>query len=235
MGTISWLHLSDWNHKYPISGDRKKKKKGLLKDIEKITNSLGAVDFILFSGDITNSGAKEEFDEVKTELIDPIQKQLGTTIPIYCVPGNHDIQRGEIGLIASHLRDEIASLTSAAAWRKFNDTVSEPSTATELNKPLSNYFDFLDGLGCRLSPIETAQRADDRKARHQGRSDVYQHRLELGSIQSSTRRARPGSQTLAVGLRFAPHHRSAIAKHCGGAWRRGSRHSDDASSATLDR
>ncbi len=71
MGIVSWLHLSDWHHRCPISGDRKKKRKRLLEDIQKQTESLGAVDFILFSGDITNSGAKEEFDEVKTQLIDP--------------------------------------------------------------------------------------------------------------------------------------------------------------------
>ena len=87
MGIVSWLHLSDWHHRCPISGDRKKKRKRLLEDIQKQTESLGAVDFILFSGDITNSGAKEEFDEVKTQLIDPVRNQLGAGVPIYCVPG----------------------------------------------------------------------------------------------------------------------------------------------------
>lgn len=135
----------------PDVGGSQKKRTQLLKDIRKMTDSLGAVDFILFSGDITNSGAKEEFDEVRTQLIDPIRTQLGAVIPIYCVPGNHDIQRGDIDHIAAPLKNEIASLTSADAWRKFNDTVYDPATATELNKPLSNYFDFLDGLGCRLS------------------------------------------------------------------------------------
>ncbi len=152
MGTISWLHLSDWHHKYPISRDRQKKRTQLLRDIKKTTTTiLGAIDFILFSGDITNSGAKEEFDEVRTELIDPIRMQLGTAIPIYCVPGNHDIQRGDIGRIAAPLRNQIASLTSPEAWLTFNETVCDPALASEINKPLSNYFDFLDGLGCPLS------------------------------------------------------------------------------------
>lgn len=148
MGAVSWLHLSDWHHRCPISGDRKKKSKRLLEDIRRETESLGAVDFILFSGDITNSGAKEEFEEVKTQLVDPIRNLLGARVPIYCVPGNHDIQRANIANITTLLKNQIANLTSIEAWRVFNDTVSDPVTATELNNPLSNYFDFLDSLGC---------------------------------------------------------------------------------------
>ena len=166
MGTVSWLHLSDWHHRCPISEDRKKKRKQLLEDIQKKTDDLGPVDFILFSGDITNSGAKEEFEEVRTQLIDPIRSQLGASVPIYCVPGNHDIQRANIANISASLRNQIANLTSIDAWRIFNDTVSNnPATATELNAPLSNYFDFLDALGCgvdrsKLHSVQTIKKHD---------------------------------------------------------------------------
>lgn len=169
MGTVSWLHLSDWHHKYPITGDRKKKRNKLLKDIKNLTDDIGAFDFILFSGDITNSGAREEFDEVKVELIDPIRSHACPGVPVYCVPGNHDIQRGIIACIADHLKNEIANLTSADAWRKFNDTVNDRAAATELNKPFSNYFDFLDSLGCE----------NDRSKLH-GAQIIDRHGLKIG-------------------------------------------------------
>ena len=148
MATVSWLHLSDWHHKYPISRDRKRKRTQLLKDIERITGSLGELDFILFSGDITHSGAKEEFNEVKAELINPIRAQVGSSIPMYCIPGNHDIQWSEIANIAAPIKNQLANLKSPESWYDFNNTVSEPAIVRELNKPFSNYFDFLSDLGC---------------------------------------------------------------------------------------
>jgi UDP-2,3-diacylglucosamine pyrophosphatase LpxH len=156
MSAVSWLHLSDWHHSQDrrISFDREKKRDALLRDIEargQISDSLAKIDFILFSGDITFSGAKAEFDQVKTELIDPIRNVVGTNVPIYCVPGNHDIDRSSIAHIAGGLKKQIVGLTTADAWQKFNDSVSDHATATELNKPLENYFEFLAGLGCKVS------------------------------------------------------------------------------------
>jgi predicted phosphodiesterase len=154
MGTVSWLHLSDWHHRLPMTFDREKKRDELIKDIEKradISDALEKIDFVLFSGDITNSGAKDEFQQVKTELVDPIRNAVGKAVPIYCVPGNHDIQRSDIDLIDADLKTEIAKLTTAEEWHRFNDTVKCAATATELNKPLSNYFDFINALGCGVS------------------------------------------------------------------------------------
>jgi predicted MPP superfamily phosphohydrolase len=158
MGQVSWLHLSDWHHKIgdraALTHDRLRKRDPLIKDIKNrshISPNLETIDFILFSGDIANGGAKEEFDEVRRELIEPILDAVGKTVPIYCVPGNHDIERARINDIRPDLRKKIAELVTAEQWEKFDDDVTDPKVASELNKPFANYYDFLEGLGCKVS------------------------------------------------------------------------------------
>jgi predicted MPP superfamily phosphohydrolase len=151
MGTVSWLHLSDWHHQ-TISFDQRLMRDKLIEDIEKRTtigDGLENIDFILFSGDISFSGAKSEFKEVKAELSDPVREAVGKNVPIFCVPGNHDIERSRIIDISPDLRNKIAQLSTTRAWQQFNDVVTLPGTASELNKPLSNYFDFLEALNCK--------------------------------------------------------------------------------------
>jgi 3',5'-cyclic AMP phosphodiesterase CpdA len=133
--------------------DRRRKRKPLVDDIKartQISPNLETIDFILFSGDIANSGAKEEFDQVRRELIEPIRKAFGKRVPIYCVPGNHDIDRARINDIDPGLRKKIAELETAEQWEQFDNDATVPEIVAELNKPFGNYFDFLDALGCRV-------------------------------------------------------------------------------------
>jgi 3',5'-cyclic AMP phosphodiesterase CpdA len=48
------------------------------------------IDFVLFSGDIAANGA------VEAHYIDLVAALAGLAIPLYCVPGNHDQQPGEV-------------------------------------------------------------------------------------------------------------------------------------------
>jgi predicted phosphodiesterase len=167
MKTVSWLHLSDWHHDRrdkKIKFDRKIMLDQLITDIKNrtgINKRLKKIDFILFSGDIANRGAKSEFNRAKTELIDPIRKIVGTKTPIYCVPGNHDIERSRIDKISTEIKRQIAN-----DFEQLNDVISDPATARELNKPLKNYFDLMDSLGNKAS-----------------RSKLYAvHKLELHKI-----------------------------------------------------
>lgn len=63
MTTISWIHLSDW-HQRGQEFDRKIVRDALLKDIEKrhkVSSELANIDFVVFSGDITYGGKREEY------------------------------------------------------------------------------------------------------------------------------------------------------------------------------
>lgn len=148
MTTVTWLHLSDWHHR-DMSLDRKVMRDKLVKDISNravINDKLKKIDFILFSGDISFSGAKKEFDDARDELIAPIRKIIGEDTPVYCVPGNHDMERSRIANISPELRSTIARIRSKQDWQDFNDTMARPDTAAQLNKPLTNYFDFVEAV-----------------------------------------------------------------------------------------
>jgi 3',5'-cyclic AMP phosphodiesterase CpdA len=112
-----------------MSFDQRLMRDKLIEDIEKRTtigDGLENIDFILFSGDISFSGAKSEFKEVKAELIDPVREAVGKNVPIFCVPGNHDIERSRIIDISPDLRNKIAQLSTTRAWQQFNDVVTLP-------------------------------------------------------------------------------------------------------------
>ena len=148
MSSVAWLHLSDWHQGDP-EFNRKTMRGELLSDIRKRHKDLQRLDFILFSGDISHSGAKEEFEAATRELIDPVREIVGRDVPIYCVPGNHDIERKRTADIPPALRQQIANIASTEDWHRFNDTIDQPGTAANLNIPLTNYYDFLVALGCK--------------------------------------------------------------------------------------
>lgn len=154
MSMVAWLHLSDWHH-HGMDFNRGLMRNELLKDIKGrvgISDKLGSIDFVLFSGDIANKGSEKEFEEAKTELLDPIRKCIGEHVPIYCVPGNHDIDRGKISEISVELRRQIAEINAARSWDKLNDIVTKAEAVKQLNIPFKNFFDFLQKINCKGDP-----------------------------------------------------------------------------------
>lgn len=150
MSQVNWLHLSDWHQDRPGS-DRKIILKKLIDDIQdrgEIDERLKQIDFFVFSGDIADRGEKEQFDRACEQLIEPIRKLLGESVPIYTVPGNHDIQRGDIDSIPP----QWASIISAKNPSGINDLLQKKAVREILNGPLSNYYDFANKYACKYEP-----------------------------------------------------------------------------------
>lgn len=107
----------------------------LWKDIDKIDYK---IDCIFFAGDLVNTGTEEEYELVKTLLINPLLKKTGVPKELFfIVPGNHEVNRVKINkFIDSDLTD------------KFNDTVSlnefidTSCNNTPLFSRLDDYFKF---------------------------------------------------------------------------------------------
>ncbi|WP_437311084.1 SUMF1/EgtB/PvdO family nonheme iron enzyme [Sorangium sp. So ce388] len=98
MTTFNWLHFtdlhrgmgsqkgwwSDWEHK-------------LFEDLRGRHSYAGPWDVVLFTGDLTDRGTKDQFQQLDTfltrlwSLFD--QLQPGRPIALLAVPGNHDLQR----------------------------------------------------------------------------------------------------------------------------------------------
>jgi predicted phosphodiesterase len=149
MSQVNWLHLSDWHQGRP-GFDRKVILTRLIEDIQarrEIDERLDKIDFIVFSGDIADHGTKEQFDLATTQLLNPIRQILGKDIPIYSVPGNHDIQRPDILTIPAEWAATFAG--GAKDKSSINDLMQDPAVLLTINKPLSNYYQFAANHGCK--------------------------------------------------------------------------------------
>jgi len=93
---INWLHFTDLH--YGQRGQNillPKIKRELFKDIEYIKEQIGNIDIVFFTGDLSQSGKKEEFDELTAflnELWSHFNK-LGSNPYFIAIPGNHDLTR----------------------------------------------------------------------------------------------------------------------------------------------
>ncbi|MET4678842.1 metallophosphoesterase [Stenotrophomonas rhizophila] len=93
----TWLHFSDAHFGMREQG-RLWSRFGpkLRDDLEKILEKTGDIDFIVFSGDLTQRGAKVEFSQFSEEMdsvLSTIRAVTGQAPKIIAVPGNHDLTR----------------------------------------------------------------------------------------------------------------------------------------------
>jgi tetratricopeptide (TPR) repeat protein len=159
MAGINWIHLSDW-HQNKVSLDseivnesQKDKflkdnfdryliKDKLLEDIQQraeIDSSLENIDFVIFSGDLTYNGRKDEFEEIKKELFDPLLKACGDLDPsrLFIVPGNHDLNRADFELLPPTLSNYLTE-ENASSWLSHN------RRRAEVLKPFYEFGNFID-------------------------------------------------------------------------------------------
>ncbi len=91
--TVRWLHFSDLHQgargqvrDWPIVKD------ALARDLEKMDRFVGAPDVVLFTGDLAFKATEAEYTAVE-KLLDWLDDTLGHEIPVFTVPGNHDLAR----------------------------------------------------------------------------------------------------------------------------------------------
>ena len=92
MRPITWLHLSDVHLRPRDAWQQDLVLRAMCADIRNRRDTL-ALDFVLLSGDLAFSGKPEEY-EIAATFLDALSEACGVpTASIYCVPGNHDIDR----------------------------------------------------------------------------------------------------------------------------------------------
>lgn len=94
MRPICWLHISDFHMCQTKAWSQDVVLTALCKDIKERGDKEGAsVDFILATGDLAFSGRADEY-AMTAGFFDAISKASGVAKQkIFCVPGNHDINR----------------------------------------------------------------------------------------------------------------------------------------------
>ncbi|MGZ4954032.1 MAG: tetratricopeptide repeat protein [Methylobacter sp.] len=119
MNTVNWLHLSDW-HQKGQDFDREVVRDMLIEDVrarDTIDPELARIDFIIFSGDLANSGKEAEYDAARQYFLDPILKVTGLDArQFFIVPGNHDIDTSRFHRLPSDLKLPLKDTASVNAW-----------------------------------------------------------------------------------------------------------------------
>ncbi len=108
MASIGWLHLTDLH--LGLSGQKwlwPSVKEQFFADLERLHAKSGPWDLVLFTGDLTQMGTKEEFDRL-TETLGRLWNhlaKLGSKPALVTVPGNHDTQRPKLSPTVRALRN----------------------------------------------------------------------------------------------------------------------------------
>ena len=92
---LSWLHLSDLHigsHNKTLWPNFRSSFK---KDLLRLADKAGPIDLVLFSGDMTQSGEKDEYVTLTNELCEIWEEldKLNQCPVLFSVPGNHDLVR----------------------------------------------------------------------------------------------------------------------------------------------
>ncbi len=96
MRSFGWLHLTDLHQGQGGQGWLWPNVREILfDDLEKLHDRCGPWDVVLFTGDLTQRGSKEEFDQLSRTLrsLWDHLRRLGSTPSLLTVPGNHDLTR----------------------------------------------------------------------------------------------------------------------------------------------
>src|ERR1044071_570602 len=102
MSILTWLHLSDIHLRESDLYNSNVVLQSLLKDIsENVQTHHLKPDFIVVSGDIAAAGEAAEY-ALAQQLFEDLLRVTGLSKEsFFLVPGNHDVQRKAVSLVAS--------------------------------------------------------------------------------------------------------------------------------------
>lgn len=151
---LIFLHLSDIHFKrsehgevYDLDADLRRE---LIRDAQSVCNQVGRPDGILVTGDIAFSGKKHEFDQALAWLEELCNSLECDISEVWCVPGNHDVDRD---IITQHrvLRDVRRTLRTCEL-REIDgliyDYLHDPNV---FYAPIEQYNGFAVQLGCHVT------------------------------------------------------------------------------------
>lgn len=131
---IRWLHLSDLHLGCKGRDLWQQMLEALEKSVRAMVRWIGPPDLLLISGDLTNTGAPAEFDEVDRFLA-RLCHWLEADPLIVAVPGNHDLQRPQgmaaLGYLvldryAQGWDDESVQFLEEEFWERRSASMIEP-------------------------------------------------------------------------------------------------------------
>ena len=116
MRAVTWLHISDFHLRESEAWPQKAVLSAMLKDIERRCAAGLVVDFVLATGDLAFSGQESEYGLVASFFG---ELSAATGLPcemIFCVPGNHDVQRERHKTLFGGARQKLQSENDVYAF-----------------------------------------------------------------------------------------------------------------------
>ena len=116
MRAITWLHVSDFHLRKSEAWPQKAVLSAMLEDIRRRCDAGVVVDFVLATGDLAFSGEEAEYDLV-AGFFDELSAATGLPCDkVFCVPGNHDVQRERYKTLFAGARQKLQSENDVYAF-----------------------------------------------------------------------------------------------------------------------
>ena len=93
MRKVRWLHISDLHMREAEDAPRQAVLSAMLEDVSRRSATGPRVDFVVATGDLAFSGKRSEYELVAKFLGDLVASVGISPDKVFCVPGNHDVQR----------------------------------------------------------------------------------------------------------------------------------------------
>ncbi|RXU69790.1 hypothetical protein CW358_03755 [Pseudomonas protegens] len=147
MSSINFLHISDLHvglngasYLWPLIREE------FFKDLRQHLRAQGAIDFVIFSGDLTQSGSSQEFQLAVKELerLWNVFRSEDCNPQLFIIPGNHDVARPTDP--TANVLTAVGSVRQRPALLPVLMTENEKDIRQELLEAHAGYMDFLDNL-----------------------------------------------------------------------------------------
>ena len=109
MRAVRWLHISDLHMRETEDAPRQAVLSAMLDDISRRSTTGAQVDFVVATGDLAFSGRHSEYELVARFLGDLVASIGISPDRVFCVPGNHDVQRDRSKMCFRGARSEMQS------------------------------------------------------------------------------------------------------------------------------
>lgn len=93
MRLVNWLHISDFHLRDSQAWAQDVVLSAMCKDIERRRANAGSIDFVLATGDLAFAGKAHEYDRAAAFFDEVVQVTGVPRERIFCIPGNHDVDR----------------------------------------------------------------------------------------------------------------------------------------------
>lgn len=109
MREITWLQVSDFHMRQRDAWSQDVVLRAMAESVRRRRNQGMAFDFILATGDLAFSGKKEEYELVKRFFDELVSASGVSKDRIFCIPGNHDVNRDRQKMCFLGARHTLAS------------------------------------------------------------------------------------------------------------------------------